>query len=140
MSKTIESVTVEIGNYVTLHGGREKEIIVRRFGLLNHTGMTLAEIAELQGVVPERVRHIEMLALRKIRGMMWRSEDELKEKNYLQPTTERDAVLLHCTKCARPTEHSFVGEAVVISGNIDGFFVCKRCGLERQYGRRSEHE
>lgn len=45
---------------------REKEVVIRRFGLNGHHTQTLEEIGELFGLTRERIRQIEQKALRKL--------------------------------------------------------------------------
>lgn len=46
---------------------RECVVIAMRFGLENNTQHTLEEIGQQLGVTRERIRHIEVKALRKLR-------------------------------------------------------------------------
>ncbi|MBU9888481.1 MAG: RNA polymerase sigma factor RpoD/SigA [Candidatus Omnitrophica bacterium] len=60
---------------------REKEILYRRFGLEQHSPHTLEEVAQFLGVTRERIRQIEMAALKKIRAQLVLEGDRLE--NYL---------------------------------------------------------
>lgn len=51
---------------------KEKEILIKRFGLLGEKSMTLEEIGKEIGLTRERVRQIEEKALRRIKNMMLR--------------------------------------------------------------------
>jgi len=56
---------------------REREIVMRRYGLGDMPGpQTLEEVGRHFGVTKERVRQIEMRALRKLRGMLSREAVE----------------------------------------------------------------
>ena len=46
---------------------REKDIVVRRFGLLGHKSKTLEEVGEEFNITRERIRQLEIKALRKLR-------------------------------------------------------------------------
>ncbi|MBR6471587.1 MAG: sigma-70 family RNA polymerase sigma factor [Victivallales bacterium] len=46
---------------------REREILIRRFGLLGHTVETLEQVAKHFGLTGERIRQLEAIALRKLR-------------------------------------------------------------------------
>jgi RNA polymerase primary sigma factor len=56
---------------------REREIVVRRFGLGETPAQTLEEVGRHFGVTKERVRQIEMRALNKLRGLL--SPEALEE-------------------------------------------------------------
>lgn len=47
---------------------REKEILERRFGLVNNQQMTLEQVGDAMGLTRERVRQIELKALQKLRN------------------------------------------------------------------------
>jgi len=49
---------------------REREIVVRRFGLGEMPAQTLEEVGRHFGVTKERIRQIEMRALNKLRGLL----------------------------------------------------------------------
>ena len=61
---------------------REKEILARRFGLEEHSPHTLEEVAQFFGVTRERIRQIELVALKKIRAQLALEGDRFE--NYLQ--------------------------------------------------------
>ncbi|MBP5300119.1 MAG: sigma-70 family RNA polymerase sigma factor, partial [Victivallales bacterium] len=46
---------------------REREILMRRFGLLGHSVETLEQVAKHFGLTGERIRQLEVMALRKLR-------------------------------------------------------------------------
>jgi RNA polymerase sigma factor (sigma-70 family) len=60
---------------------REREILERRFGLLNHEPHTLAEVAEHFKVTRERIRQIESVVLKKVRAQLTLEGDQFE--NYL---------------------------------------------------------
>ena len=49
-------------------GDKEKEVIIKRFGLLDNKPLTLEKVGELLDLSKERIRQIEMSALRKLRN------------------------------------------------------------------------
>lgn len=49
-------------------GDKEKEVIIKRFGLLDNRPLTLEKVGELLDLSKERIRQIEMSALRKLRN------------------------------------------------------------------------
>ncbi len=53
-------------------GGKQKEVLTRRFGLLNYEAATLEEVGLEIGLTRERVRQIQVEALRRLRFMLER--------------------------------------------------------------------
>ncbi|MBL4762108.1 MAG: RNA polymerase sigma factor RpoS [Gammaproteobacteria bacterium] len=49
---------------------KQKEVVVRRFGLQNYPRMTLEQVGKEMGVTRERVRQIQMDALKKLRRIL----------------------------------------------------------------------
>lgn len=70
----------QIGKILHRLDEREKEIIIRRFGL-NHSQepLTLKEVGETLGVTKERIRQIESKALAKLRAAASAERIELAE-------------------------------------------------------------
>lgn len=62
---------------------REKRILILRFGLGEYDPHTLEEVAREFGITRERVRQIEVAALKKIRAQMTQDQDHLN--NYINP-------------------------------------------------------
>ncbi len=63
---------------------KQQEVIVRRFGLHGHDNSTLAQVGEELGLTRERVRQIQMEALRRLRRILENqgfSEDILLQSN-----------------------------------------------------------
>jgi RNA polymerase primary sigma factor len=56
-----------IGQYLSHLSHREKDVIIRRFGLIDGRRQTLEEIGEIYGVTRERIRQIEVKALGRLR-------------------------------------------------------------------------
>jgi RNA polymerase sigma factor (sigma-70 family) len=48
-------------------GGRERKVLQLRYGLNGHAAMTLREAGETLGISRERVRQIEVRAIRRLR-------------------------------------------------------------------------
>ncbi len=61
---------------------RERKILVLRFGLFNDEPHTLEEVAQVFSVTRERVRQIEMVALKKVRIHLSAENDQLQ--NYVE--------------------------------------------------------
>ena len=57
---------------------REREILTLRFGLEDEVTRTLSETAKRFGITRERVRQIENVAMRKLRGYLTSQELFLK--------------------------------------------------------------
>ena len=51
---------------------KQREVIARRFGLMGHDSATLEEVGRAIGLTRERVRQIQMEALKRLRGIMER--------------------------------------------------------------------
>ena len=68
-------------DHVNLLPAREKIIISRRFGLSDGIGQTLEEVADNFGITKERVRQIQLTAIRRLRNTM----SETYQKNLLLP-------------------------------------------------------
>ncbi|MBL4744544.1 MAG: RNA polymerase sigma factor RpoS, partial [Cycloclasticus sp.] len=49
---------------------KQKEVVVRRFGLQNYPRMTLEQVGKEMGVTRERVRQIQMKALQSLRSIL----------------------------------------------------------------------
>lgn len=58
-----------LGEWIRGLRPREQEILSLRYGLVDDQPLTLEEIGKLQGVTRERIRQIEMNALKKLRRM-----------------------------------------------------------------------
>jgi RNA polymerase sigma factor (sigma-70 family) len=56
---------------------REREIIRLRAGLDNNEGMTLEKIGEKLGITKERVRQLNVRAMKKLRGLVEGQKDEM---------------------------------------------------------------
>ena len=50
--------------------GKQREVLVRRFGLHGHEKATLEEVGQELGVTRERVRQIQMEALKRLRRIL----------------------------------------------------------------------
>jgi len=59
----------ELNRWLEQLGDQEKEVISHRFGLGDNESKTLTEIGKLMDLSRERVRQIELKALRKLRGL-----------------------------------------------------------------------
>ena len=72
---------------------READILRMRFGLDGHDGLTLDEVGKKFKVTRERVRQLQALALKKIRGLMARNEaqrntEEIEQDDRLRKRME----------------------------------------------------
>ncbi|MBS0556966.1 MAG: sigma-70 family RNA polymerase sigma factor [Proteobacteria bacterium] len=64
-----------IGAWIAQLPERERWVLERRFGLNDHGVQTLAEVAEQLGLTRERVRQIQAAALKKLRALLERDEN-----------------------------------------------------------------
>ena len=65
-----EDVYKSIGEWLDLLEQKQKDVIVRRFGLQGHGRKTLEEVGNELGVTRERVRQIQMDALKRLRRIL----------------------------------------------------------------------
>ncbi|MCP4188682.1 MAG: RNA polymerase sigma factor RpoS [Gammaproteobacteria bacterium] len=65
-----ESVMQHLDAWLDELDEKQREVVVRRFGLRNHPRGTLEEVGRELGVTRERVRQIQMDALRKLRRIL----------------------------------------------------------------------
>jgi len=65
-----ESVMQHLDSWLDELDEKQREVVVRRFGLRNHPRGTLEEVGLELGVTRERVRQIQMDALRKLRRIL----------------------------------------------------------------------
>lgn len=59
----------QLERWIDQLGEQEKEVIILRFGLSNNEKLTLTEIGKVMAISRERVRQIELKALRKLRSL-----------------------------------------------------------------------
>jgi len=65
-----ESVNHSIEDWICQLESKQQEVIVRRFGLHGHDNSTLAQVGEELGLTRERVRQIQMEALKRLRRIL----------------------------------------------------------------------
>lgn len=65
-----ENVTEHLDKWLDELDAKQRDVVVRRFGLRNHPRGTLEEVGVELGVTRERVRQIQMDALRKLRRIL----------------------------------------------------------------------
>ena len=65
-----ERVHSNINDWLQQLEGKQREVLVRRFGLHGHEKATLEEVGQELGVTRERVRQIQMEALRRLRRIL----------------------------------------------------------------------
>lgn len=65
-----EALQVAISDALSLLDEREQLIIIHRFGLFGTRVQTLAEIGKREGISRERIRQLEVRAIRKLRKVM----------------------------------------------------------------------
>ena len=65
-----ENVTEHLDKWLDELDEKQRDVVVRRFGLRNHPRGTLEEVGVELGVTRERVRQIQMDALRKLRRIL----------------------------------------------------------------------
>lgn len=68
-----ESVIRHLDEWLDELDEKQRDVVVRRFGLRNHAHGTLEEVGRELGVTRERVRQIQMEALRKLRRILEQS-------------------------------------------------------------------
>lgn len=65
-----EAVHNSVEDWLTQLEPKQQEVIVRRFGLHGHDNSTLAQVGEELGLTRERVRQIQMEALKRLRRIL----------------------------------------------------------------------
>lgn len=65
-----ESMTARFGAWLDQLTEKQREVLCRRYGLGKHEHSTLEEVASIMGVTRERVRQVQMEALRRLREIM----------------------------------------------------------------------
>ncbi|MFK8078929.1 MAG: RNA polymerase sigma factor RpoS [Granulosicoccus sp.] len=65
-----ESVNSNINDWLEKLESKQREVLVRRFGLHGHEKSTLEEVGQELGVTRERVRQIQMEALKRLRRIL----------------------------------------------------------------------
>jgi len=65
-----EAVHNSVEDWIQQLEAKQQEVIVRRFGLHGHDNSTLAQVGEELGLTRERVRQIQMEALRRLRRIL----------------------------------------------------------------------
>lgn len=65
-----ESVNANINQWLEKLESKQREVLVRRFGLYGHEKSTLEEVGQELGVTRERVRQIQMEALKRLRRIL----------------------------------------------------------------------
>ena len=79
-----DDLKVHITQWLQVLGEREREVIIRRFGLQGHDHGTLEEVGEAVGLTRERVRQLQLEGLRKLRSIVesegLTKEDSLSEE------------------------------------------------------------
>ncbi|GIX31207.1 MAG: RNA polymerase sigma factor RpoS [Porticoccaceae bacterium] len=67
-----DELSQEVAALLRRLGEKQREVLVRRFGLMGHEPQTLEEVGRAVGLTRERVRQIQIEALRKLRILMLR--------------------------------------------------------------------
>ncbi|MFT6624472.1 MAG: RNA polymerase nonessential primary-like sigma factor [Cycloclasticus sp.] len=65
-----EEIKVNLENWIELLTDKQKEVISRRFGIRGHHASTLEQVANEMGVTRERVRQVQMSALKSLRVIL----------------------------------------------------------------------
>ncbi|MDX2425198.1 MAG: RNA polymerase sigma factor RpoS [Cycloclasticus sp.] len=65
-----EEIKENLENWIELLTDRQKEVISRRFGIRGHHASTLEQVANEMGVTRERVRQVQMSALKSLRVIL----------------------------------------------------------------------
>lgn len=65
-----ELAAIHVSTFLDRLGEKQREVIARRYGLRGHEAATLEDVAREMGVTRERVRQIQLEALRRLREIM----------------------------------------------------------------------
>lgn len=67
-----DSVHASVALWLNQLSDKQREVVIRRFGLLGHNSATLEEVGQEIGLTRERVRQIQVEALRRLRRVLER--------------------------------------------------------------------
>jgi len=65
-----QDICAYVDNWLNILPDKQREVIVRRFGLRGHEATTLEEVGQEIGLTRERVRQIQMEALKRLRKLL----------------------------------------------------------------------
>jgi len=65
-----EDVSTNLDHWLGKLNDKQRQVVVRRFGLHGYENSTLEQVAKELGVTRERVRQIQMDALRRLRDIL----------------------------------------------------------------------
>src|SRR5690554_4246963 len=65
-----QDICTYVDNWLNTLPDKQREVIVRRFGLRGHEATTLEEVGQVIGLTRERVRQIQMEALKRLRKLL----------------------------------------------------------------------
>lgn len=65
-----ENVSIHVESWITRLTKKQRDVIIRRFGLDGYTATTLEEIGKEIGLTRERVRQIQMEALKRLKNIL----------------------------------------------------------------------
>jgi RNA polymerase nonessential primary-like sigma factor len=65
-----ERISTGINEWLNQLSDKQREVVCHRYGLRNYEQATLEEVAAVMGVTRERVRQIQMEALRRMREIL----------------------------------------------------------------------
>jgi RNA polymerase nonessential primary-like sigma factor len=65
-----EGIKVNVANWVFQLSEKQREVICRRYGLCGYENATLEQVAQELGVTRERVRQIQMDALKRLKEIL----------------------------------------------------------------------
>ena len=78
-----DDLHVNMEDWLAQLNDKQREVVERRFGLNGHKTATLEEVGEEIGVTRERVRQIQMDALKRLRAF-WRQNERLHRRRHVR--------------------------------------------------------